>query len=129
MPDAELEAAYAGAGVFAFLSEYEGFGLTPLEAMRHGLPTVVLDTAVAREVYGTGARYVPAGDAAAVGRALVELLRDPVARAAQIAAGDAAVARYRWEDAARATWDALVTAGGTAAPRDGSRATSPGGRG
>jgi glycosyltransferase involved in cell wall biosynthesis len=119
VPDGELAVAYANAGVFAFLSEYEGFGLTPLEAMRHGLPTVVLDTAVAREVYGTGARYVQAGDAAAVGRALVELLRDPVARAAQIAAGDAAVARYRWEDAARATWDALVTA---------SRSTPTGGR-
>ncbi len=113
---------------FAFLSEYEGFGLTPLEAMRHGLPTVVLDTAVAREVYGTGARYVQEGDAVAVGQALVELLRDPVARAAQIAAGDAAVARYRWEDAARSTWDAIVTAGGTPMPGAASRGTRPGGR-
>lgn len=129
VPDEELEAAYADAGVFAFLSSYEGFGLTPLEAMRHGLPTVVLDTSVAREVYGTGARYVRAGDAAGVGRVLVELLRDPVARAAQVAAGDAAVARYRWEDAATATWDALVKAGGTAAPRAGARPTAPGRRG
>jgi glycosyltransferase involved in cell wall biosynthesis len=128
VPDDELDAAYAGAGMFAFLSSYEGFGLTPLEAMRHGLPTVVLDTAVAREVYGTGARYVRPGDAASVGRAIVELLRDPVARAAQVAAGDAAVARYRWEDAARNTWDALVKAAGTAASRVGAQPTSPGRR-
>ena len=74
--------------MFAFLSAYEGFGLTPLEAMRHGLPTVVLDTPVAREVYGDGAWYVPAGDADAVAAALVTLLRDPVRRASQIAAGD-----------------------------------------
>jgi glycosyltransferase involved in cell wall biosynthesis len=110
VPDADLEAAYASAGIFAFLSEYEGFGLTPLEAMRHRLPTVVLDTPVAREVYGQGARYVPAGDATAVADALVELLRDPIARAAQIAAADQVVARYRWEDTARQTWEALVTA-------------------
>ena len=109
--DDELEAAYASAGVFAFLSEYEGFGLTPLEAMRHRLPTVVLDTPVAREVYGGGARYVPAGDANAVATALVELLRDPARRANQIAAGDAAVGRYRWHDTAAATWNALVAAG------------------
>ena len=32
----ELEALYARASVFVFLSEYEGFGLTPLEALSHG---------------------------------------------------------------------------------------------
>ena len=110
--DRDLETAYATAGVFAFLSEYEGFGLTPLEAMRHRLPTVVLDTAVAHEVYGDGARYVPQGDPTAVADALVDLLRDPQARASQIAAGDAVVARYRWEDTARQTWQALVNARG-----------------
>ncbi len=108
--DEDLERAYGTAGVFAFLSEYEGFGLTPLEAMRHRLPTVVLDTPVAREVYGVGAWYVPAGDAGAVADAVVTLLRDPDARAAQIAAGAATVARYGWDEAARATWDALRAA-------------------
>jgi len=103
---------YARASAFAFLSEYEGFGLTPLEAMRHRLPTVVLDTPVAREVYGAGARYVAPADATAVADALVTLLRDPGARAAQCAAGDAAVARYRWADTARQTWEALSTAAG-----------------
>ncbi|MGV3518115.1 glycosyltransferase family 4 protein, partial [Luteitalea sp.] len=53
--DAELARARSEAGVFAFLSEYEGFALTPLEAMRDGLPVVVLDTPVAREVCGDGA--------------------------------------------------------------------------
>lgn len=111
--DRELEAAYGNAGVFAFLSEYEGFGLTPLEAMRHRLPVVVLDTPVAREVYGDGARYVPQGDSTAVTDALVELLRDADARASQIAAGDATVSRYRWEETARQTWESLVQARGS----------------
>lgn len=110
--DADLEVAYANAGVFAFLSEYEGFGLTPLEAMRHRIPTVVLDTPVAREVYGAGACYVPAGDAHAVATAIVALLRDPARRASQIAAGDTIVGRYRWDEAATATWAALMAAGG-----------------
>jgi glycosyltransferase involved in cell wall biosynthesis len=111
LTDAALELAYADAGVFAFLSEYEGFGLTPLEAMRHRMPTVVLDTPVAREVYGDGARYVPAGNAAAVASALVALLTDDGQRARQIAAGDAVVGHYRWAAAAAATWAALVAAG------------------
>ena len=57
--EAELESLYARAAVFVFLSEYEGFGLTPLEALSAGVPIVVLDTPIAREVYGEAAWYVP----------------------------------------------------------------------
>lgn len=114
--DADLADAYASAGVFAFLSEYEGFGLTPLEAMRNRLPTIVLDTPVAREVYATAATYVPPGNAQAVADALTRLIEDPVERAARIAAGDALVAGYEWNDAARRTWDVLVAAGGQPTP-------------
>ena len=56
--DAELSDLYARASAFAFLSEYEGFGLTPLEAMAAGIPVVVLDTEVSREIYGPAAEYV-----------------------------------------------------------------------
>ena len=115
--DADLAAAYASASVFAFLSEYEGFGLTPLEAMRGGLPAIVLDTPVAREVYGAAATYVPLGDAQAVADALTRLVEDPVERAARIAAGDALVAGYKWNDAARRTWDVVVAAGGQSTGR------------
>ena len=59
--DDTLHGLYGRAAVFAFLSEYEGFGLTPLEAMAHGVPPVVLDTEVAREVYGPAAEYLTLG--------------------------------------------------------------------
>ena len=60
---------YARASVFAFLSEYEGFGLTPLEALAAGVPPVVLDTPVAREVYGDAAVFVRRGDICAAAAA------------------------------------------------------------
>ena len=47
------------ARAFAFLSEYEGLGLTPLEALAAGVPPVLLDTPVARESCGDAAVYVP----------------------------------------------------------------------
>ena len=43
---------YGSARAFAFLSEYEGLGLTPLEALAAGVPPVLLDTPVARESCG-----------------------------------------------------------------------------
>ena len=39
--ESELSELYQRATVFAFLSEYEGFGLPPLEAMSAGVPVVV----------------------------------------------------------------------------------------
>ena len=70
----------SGARVFVFLSMYEGFGLTPLEAMRAGVPTIVADTEVAREVYGEAPLFVPIGDEQALADALLRLLTDDEAR-------------------------------------------------
>jgi hypothetical protein len=75
--DAELAALYSGPRAFAFLSEYEGFGLTPLDALAAGVPIVVLDTEVAREIYGPAAVYVPSPDPALVEAALEAVIFDP----------------------------------------------------
>ena len=64
--DVELADLYGRARAFAFLSEYEGFGLPPLEALSAGVPPVMLDTEIAREVCGDAAVYVPNGDLAAI---------------------------------------------------------------
>jgi glycosyltransferase involved in cell wall biosynthesis len=68
---------YGRASVFAFLSEYEGFGLTPLDALAAGIPIVVLDTEVAREIYGPAAVYVRAPEPPLVEAALDAALFDP----------------------------------------------------
>lgn len=105
--EADLADAYRRNAIFAFLSEYEGFGLPPLEAMQAGLATVVLDTPVAREVYGDGALYVPPGDAATLARVLARLATDATFREACVARGRVVASSYRWEDTARRTWGVL----------------------
>jgi glycosyltransferase involved in cell wall biosynthesis len=101
--DAELARLYSGARAFAFLSEYEGLGLTPLEALAAGLPPVLLDTPVARESCGEAARYVPRGDVAAAASALASLLFDEDARTRLLAAAPTVLARYDWRQAASRT--------------------------
>jgi glycosyltransferase involved in cell wall biosynthesis len=103
VPDRELADLYADASVFGFLSEYEGFGLTPLEALAAGVPSVVLDTPVAREVYGEAASYVPPDDIHAAAAALRRLMQSADARAAILAHGPAILARYSWDKAASRT--------------------------
>jgi glycosyltransferase involved in cell wall biosynthesis len=91
------------ARAFAFLSEYEGLGMTPLEALAAGVPTVVYDTAAARESYADAALYVPVGDHPGIVRALESVLFDEQTRAAILAAAPATLAKYDWPRAARET--------------------------
>ena len=109
--DATLAQLYRDAAVFAFLSEYEGFGLTPLEALVEGVPPVVLDTAVARETCGGAARYVgyDAGNDQ-IADAIVELLTDSGARAGVLRHADEVLARYDWHRAAADTLTVLEEA-------------------
>jgi glycosyltransferase involved in cell wall biosynthesis len=93
--------------VFAFLSEYEGFGFTPLEALGAGVPAVVADTPVAREIYGDVVTRVPVGDVDTAARALVRLLTSRDAAEAQIAGAPALLARYSWDRAAAETLSAI----------------------
>jgi len=103
--DATLELAYASARVFAFLSDYEGFGLTPLEAMGHGAAPVVLDTEISREVYGAAARRIAPGPALVedLGAALLELLTHEDARLALLQEAGPTLARHDWARTAATT--------------------------
>jgi glycosyltransferase involved in cell wall biosynthesis len=106
--DAELASLYARASAFAFLSEYEGFGLTPLEAMAAGIPVVVLDTEIAREIYGPAAEYVERPDSELVAAALEKVLVSGLDRTRLIDAGRVQVARYSWDECARRTLQVLL---------------------
>jgi glycosyltransferase involved in cell wall biosynthesis len=101
--DEDLRELYAGARAFAFLSEYEGLGLTPLEALAARIPPVLLDTEVARESCGDAAVYVPVGDVPAITRALESVLFDEALRARILAAAPRELAKYSWTRAARET--------------------------
>jgi glycosyltransferase involved in cell wall biosynthesis len=103
LPGEDLAKLYTQASVFAFLSEYEGFGLTPLEALAADVPIVTLDTPVAREVYGPSAEYVARGDIDGTAAALRRFLESPAAARNQLAHASAVLARYSWDHAADET--------------------------
>lgn len=111
--DTTLSSLYGRASVFAFLSEYEGFGLTPLEALAGGVPPIVLDTEVARETCGAAARYVsPAASNEEIATAITELLTSAESRQQVLAHRGDVLSRYDWDQAAAATLSVLEEAAG-----------------
>jgi glycosyltransferase involved in cell wall biosynthesis len=109
LPDQALRRVVSGAAALVFPSRYEGFGLPPLEALACGVPAVVSDLPVLREVLAGHATYVPVGDPEALAAALAAVLGDdggPAARAAR----RAHAATFTWARCAAATRGAYEVA-------------------
>ena len=105
--DEKLDELYSRARVFVFLSDYEGLGLTPLEALTAGVPPVLFDTPVAREACGNAALYVRPDRPKDVRHAVEQLLFDESVRSGLLAAAPAVLAQYNWTRAARETLQVL----------------------
>ena len=76
--------AYRDAAVAVCPSRFEGFGLTPLEAIASGVPVVASDIPPHREFVGRAARLVPADDPGALAGAIRAALDAPAADPALI---------------------------------------------
>jgi alpha-1,3-rhamnosyl/mannosyltransferase len=108
--EAVLAALYAGARLFVYPSRYEGFGLPPVEAMAHGVPTMVGDAACLIEVTRGAARVVDPDDETGFANALADALEDRQWQAAAGTAGRQVAATYRWADTIDATVQVYRTA-------------------
>ena len=104
LPASDLPALYNLSLCLLHPAWYEGFGLTPLEAMACGTPVVCSNTSSLPEVVGDAALTC---DPAAPDRwleAVRQVATDPQLRAGLRAAGIARASRFRWEATAEATW-------------------------
>jgi glycosyltransferase involved in cell wall biosynthesis len=106
--EAALAERYAAADVAVFLSEYEGFGLPPLEAAARGVPLIVSSRPALSEIFGSAALVADPLDVDGVAAALARLLTSPPLRAELAGRGHALAARHSWTVTAsltRATLD------------------------
>lgn len=93
------------ADVFAISSRYEGFCNAVVEAMGCGLPPVVSDIDVLREVVGGSGRFAPPGDADAFAEEIDRLLDDPEARSELAGAARERAGRFPVERTAAAYYE------------------------
>jgi alpha-1,3-rhamnosyl/mannosyltransferase len=112
-----LPQLYAGAALFIYPSNYEGFGLPPLEAMASGAPVMVANRSCLPEVCGAAARYFDPSDAAGFGAAVEANLLDHEWRAAAADAGIERARHFTWQRCVDRTVDVYrsVARGGSVA--------------
>ena len=103
--DDDLVALYGACTACAYPSFEEGFGMPVLESMACGAPIVTSDHASLVELGDGYITAVPATDEDALAAALLDIWRDPDARARAEASGPERAAAYAWERWAARTFE------------------------
>lgn len=96
VPDAQLPALYHESLAAMLLSVYEGFGMTPLEALSADARVIVSDIPVLHEVGGDAVYYVPLGDASAA----ANVVKDVVNRNIDHSVTTKQLRMFTWEKSA-----------------------------
>ncbi|MCA0456847.1 MAG: glycosyltransferase family 4 protein [Chloroflexi bacterium] len=107
--DAQLTALYREAEAVLFTSQYEGFGMPLLEAMRQGCPVICAPVASMPEIVGEAGIYVSGEDIDAWANAVLKTL--PEQRERLVVLGVQQAAKYTWANT-RARWHSILAEAG-----------------
>lgn len=105
----ELKALYERATAFVFPSNYEGFGLPPLEAMACGCPVIVSKIASLSEICGDAALYIDPDRPEELKEKIMCITKIP-SRQEQKEKGIHQAQKYKWSSTAKETWKHLRAA-------------------
>lgn len=96
-------AMYSGASLFVFPSLYEGFGLTPLEAMSCGAPVICSNRTSLPEVVGDAALSINPDNVEEIAEAMQRVLSDDTLRAEMSVRSLQRAKQFSWRRAATET--------------------------
>ena len=105
VPDEDLHQLFVGASCHVHPAFYEGFGLSPLEAMACGTPTIVSNTSSMPEVVGDAGLIVDPSDWEEIAVAIHRLLTDDELHQELCQKGLQRASVFSWSRAAAETLD------------------------
>jgi glycosyltransferase involved in cell wall biosynthesis len=100
VPHSDMPALFSGATAYVLPSLYEGFGMTPVEAMACGTPVITSDNTAMPEATGDAGMLVPATDTAALTAAMERVVGDARLRAEMRRKGLEQAKKFTWEHSA-----------------------------
>jgi glycosyltransferase involved in cell wall biosynthesis len=100
---ADLPVLLTAALALVHPSKYEGFGLTPLEAMAAGTPVLAANTGALPEVVGDAGTLLPPDDVDAWAKAMTRIADDNDLRRSMVEHGRDWSSRFTWDQAATET--------------------------
>ena len=101
--DERLNELYNSADVLIFPSQFEGFGIPPLEAMASGLPVVTSNATSLPEVVGQAGRMHDAMDVEHFKASLLEIIQNKDVSDRLAKAGIEQAKKFSWDEAVKAT--------------------------
>jgi glycosyltransferase involved in cell wall biosynthesis len=98
----------SGATAFILPSLHEGFGITILQALACGVPTIASDIPVLREVAGSAALFFDPHDKEDLAKIMEKIITDEHLRQELIDRGLKRAAEFSWEKCARQTLNYII---------------------
>jgi glycosyltransferase involved in cell wall biosynthesis len=101
--EADLPYIYNAASAFVFPTKHEGFGIPILESLACGLPTIVSDIPVLREIAAEAVLYFDHTDKHDIAQAMVKIIKDKSLREELKAKGLVLSHKFSWRKCAEDT--------------------------
>ncbi|HVZ10937.1 MAG TPA: glycosyltransferase [Candidatus Paceibacterota bacterium] len=96
VPQEELAVLYRNAAALLYVSDREAFGLPPMEALALGVPPIIADNELGRELFEDNAFYATEASPSRIAAAMREALTDTAKVNRIKTEGPAHGARYSW---------------------------------
>lgn len=107
LDEEDLRIVLSRAKMYLYVSQYEGFGFGPVQAMAAEVPTIVANTSCLPEITAGGSLLIDTNDIDASVKQILDLVDNGEKQQTLIEKGKEIVLRYDWEKTVDQTWEAI----------------------